>query len=153
MMSQIKFYKYTVWGLLGLNIGVLAFFLLSNPRPRPQALRQNSRSEIIEMLHLNDQQAVKLNELADEHKQKMKEISDRQAQLLSPYFESLVYSDESIEKDSILHVYQQSEREKIEETYQHFHEIKALLKEDQLPDFKKFMTRTTGRLLFGDKKR
>lgn len=151
-MDQEKFQKYIIGGLVGLNIAVLAFFLLAKPPRRPQPTFKNNRSEVIEMLHLNNQQAIQLNKLADVHKQKMQEISEHQAKLLLPYFESLVSASQVIEKDSLFKEYQQSEREKIELTYQHLQEIKSLLEEDQLPDFKEFMTKTTNRLLLGNKK-
>ncbi|MBQ4821887.1 hypothetical protein [Aquimarina sp. MMG016] len=131
---------------------VLAFFLLTKPQLRHQPPPKNFRSEVIEMLRLNNQQASHFNELADEHKQKMEEINKRQARLLFPYFESLTNSVDSIGKDSILNKYQQLEMEKIEMTYQHFQDIEKSLNKEQLSDFKYFIKKATNKLLLSKKK-
>lgn len=151
-MSQIKFYKYVIWSLVGLNMVILAFFLLTKPRPRHRPSPKKFQSEVIEIFRLNDQQVAVFRELADEHKQKMNEISEQQATLLLHYFENLADSSESVGKDRLLNQYQQSEKEKMEVTYRHFQDIKRLLSKDQLPYFKEFMAEFTERLLHRRKK-
>jgi L-lysine 2,3-aminomutase len=151
-MNQKRFYKYAIWSLIGLNIAVLAFFVMLRPQPRQHNPQGNFRSEVIEMLHLNTQQASLLNASAEKHTQKMEEIDNRQFRLLSPYFASLITSAENNDKESLLNEYQQLEREKIETTYQHFQEIKDFLDDDQMPYFEEFMRKTTDRILLGKKK-
>ncbi|MEZ4776901.1 MAG: hypothetical protein R3D00_27250 [Bacteroidia bacterium] len=151
-MNQVKFYKYAIWSLIGLNITILAFFLMLRPQPRHHNPNGNLRSEVIEMLHLNTQQASQLNASAEKHTQKMNEINDRQFRLLSPYFGRLITSSENNDTESLLNEYQQLEKEKIEVTYQHLQEIKDLLNDDQMPYFEEFMIKTTDRILLGKKK-
>lgn len=151
-MSLIKFYKYIIWGLVGLNITILAFFLLTKPNLQHRPPFKNARSEVIKMLDLNSQQASQLNILADQHKHKLIEIIERQKKLLSSYFESLFDSTENTDKDNIINEYQQLEEKKIEMTYQHFQKIKGLLEKNQLTDFKTFVETTTDKFLLGQKK-
>ena len=147
-MNQNKYYQYIILGLVALNLIVLAVFLLAESQPRYRQSPINIRSEIIEILDLNDEQVFHFHDLADEHKRKMRDIDRRQARLLLPYFESLADSSGEIDKDSLLYQYQLSEKEKVEVTYQHFQEIKKLLNEDQLSDFHEFMDRVIDGLLY-----
>lgn len=152
-MEQSKFYKYIIVGLVGLNIAVLAFFSLSKPRPPHELSYKNNRAEVIEILHLDDQQATQLKRLADEHVRSMEEFKVQQAAILSPYFISVIDSGESNGIDSLLfQKYQESEKAKIELTYKHFQQIKELLREDQYPYFQKFVHKTVDRVLVGEKK-
>lgn len=150
-MNQVKFYKYVIWSLVGLNIAVLAFFVLFRPQTRHHNPQRNFRSEVVEMLHLNNKQTSQLHDAAENHSHKMREISDRQFHLLSPYFASLLSSAENNDKESLLNEYQQLEKEKIKATYQHFQEIKDFLNSDQMPYFEEFMRKTTDRILLGKK--
>ena len=151
-MSQIKLYKYATWGLLFLNIAVLAFFLLTKPKPQHHPPSNNFQSEVIEMLDLNTQQASTFKALAEAHNQQMRSISGQQQQLLIPYFESLTNPSSTIDSDGVLSQFQQLEREKIEVTYQHFQDIKSMLNEEQLPDFENFMNTFIHTLLLDEKK-
>lgn len=150
-MNQVKFYKYAIWSLVGLNIAVLVFFVMLRPQPRHHNPHGNFRSEVIEMLHLNTKQTSQLHNAAEKHTQKMKEINDRQFRLLSPYFASLITSSENNDKESLFSEYQQLEIEKIEATYQHFQEVKDFLDDYQMPYFEEFMRKTTDRILLGKK--
>lgn len=150
-MSQLKFYKYATWGLLFLNIAVLAFFLLTKPKP-PHHSPNDFQSEVIEILNLNSQQKSTFRKLAEAHNQKMKSIIEQQQKLLPPYFESLADSSSNIDKEAILNQFQQMEREKIEVTYQHFQDIKLILDENQLPHFEKLIGRLVDKLLLNNKK-
>lgn len=152
-MNLTKIYKYIILGLVGLNVAILVFFLRPKPRPRHQPPNRNFQSEVIEMLHLNNQQASTLRGLADGHKEEIEKINARQASLLTAYFESLDDSLERVNKDSLLNHFQQSEKEKIEMTYQHFQDIKELLNDEQLPYFESFINKTTDRLLLSKERR
>jgi len=147
-MNQNRIYQYIILGLVVLNLIVLAVFLLAESQPRYRQSPKNIRSEVIEILRLNDDQIFHFHDLADEHKRRMKDIDRRQARLLLPYFESLADSSGEIDKDSLLNHYQLSEKEKVEVTYQHFQEIKKLLNEDQLSEFNEFMDRVIDGLLY-----
>lgn len=152
-MKQSKFYKYIIWSLIGLNIAVLAFFLISKNDAATKLPIKNNRSEVIALLRLDEQQAAELNKLADEHTRRMIDFKKQQAELLSPYFQNVINAEGKMANDSLQHVdYLALERAKIEMTYAHFQEIKDLLKEEQLPHFQEFMNNTINRVLLGKKK-
>lgn len=152
-MSQKKFHIAIIMGLVGLNIVVLAFFLLIKPRPQHHPPPKKFQSEVVKILRLNEQQATTFSALADEHNLQLNAIKERQAKLLLPYFERLVDTSKRVDTDSILNQFQQAEKEKIEVTYQHFQEIKKILNKEQLPDFEIFMKRVTDRMLSGEQKK
>lgn len=151
-MDQVKFYKYIIFGLVGLNVAVLAYFLLSKNHPPNRPPFRNAQAEVIEILGLNDDQASAFRAFANAHGDQMEAIKRQQEQLLIPYFASLSDSATTINQEELLKQYQQLERDKIEFTYQHFQEIKNLLEKEQLPDFKLFTDKILRRLLSGRKK-
>lgn len=152
-MNLLKFYKYIIFSLVGLNMIVLAFFLLAKPHPIHQPPPKNFQAEVIKIFGLDNQQASVFKELSNGHKQRMKEIDEQQEKLLLPYFGSLTNASKSTDKESLLNQFQQLEREKIEVTYRHFEEIKKLLNKKQLPEFEEFMKNITNKLLSGEKKK
>lgn len=151
-MSQFKFYKYATWSLLFLNIAVLAFFILTKPKPLPRPTSKDFQAEVIEILRLNRQQVSTFKALAETHNQKMSSINEQQQKLLPPYFESLTDLSKDIDEDNILNQFQQLEREKIAVTYQHFQEIKSILDEEQLPHFEELIGGLVDRFLLNKKK-
>lgn len=146
-MSQLNFYKYATWALLFLNLAVLVFFILTRPRHHHHPSTKDFRSEVINILNLNDQQQSAFRKLAHEHNQSMIMLKEQQQDLLPPYFANLAEPSESIDPDKILTKFQQLEREKIEVTYQHFQDIKNLLNQEQLPYFKGLMGKLIDELL------
>ncbi len=105
-MDQLRFYKYATWGLLLLNVGVLAFFLLTMPKP-PPASTKAFLSEAIEILRLDAEQEATFRQMARAHNEKMKSLAEEQQRMLFPYFESLVSATENLTKDSMLNQCQQ----------------------------------------------
>ncbi|MEM8524169.1 MAG: hypothetical protein AAGG68_05985 [Bacteroidota bacterium] len=153
MMSQKKFYISIILGLVSLNMILLAFFLLTKPRPRHHPPPRKFQFELIEKLRLDEQQTTAFNALVDEHKLQMNAINERQGKLLKPYFERLVDASKGIDADSLLSQFQQAEKEKIEITYQHLQEIKKILHKDQLIDFELLIDRITDRILSSKQKK
>ncbi len=151
-MSQLKFYKYATFGLLFLNIGVLAFFLLAKPGPRPPASPANFRGEVIKILDLNSEQERTFTALAEDHNRKMNSLNEQQRKLLRPYFENLNSPDVRINKEDVLNQVQQLEGEKMEVTYQHFQDLKSILSESQLPHFERFIRRFMDRVFSSPEK-
>jgi len=144
-MRQKRVYELIIIGLIGLNITMVAFFLAKpffNDKP-PTKSAKNIRTELTELLKLNDKQAQDFNDLADVHKHQMRKIEVKQARLLIPYFESLVDSTIHIDKVYLLNQLQKLESSKVELTYEHFKEIKKILNQDQMFDFKFFIDRVS----------
>lgn len=152
-MSQLTFYKYASLSLLLLNVAIIGFFLLTKPAPPPRAGGENFQDEVIEMLSLNEEQVTSFRAFAQEHKQKMTGINEQQKKLLRPYFESLANPSIEVDQTDALSQFQQLEREKIEVTYQHFQDLKAILDEAQLTHFERFIRRYVDVILAGGQKR
>ncbi|MEO0900006.1 MAG: hypothetical protein AAFY71_26565 [Bacteroidota bacterium] len=148
MMSQEKFYKYIVASLVGLNVVVLAFFLLAKPKRQPNSSSENIRNEIIELLRLDELQRSTFEASADTHKHQMREFNQREKKLLALYFKCLSDEPCRIDKDSLLNQFLLVEKNKIEATYHHFQEIKDILNEDQLSDFEVFMQKVMTKSAF-----
>lgn len=142
-MKKLQFYKYTTWGLLGMNLLMLVFFFL-------KGARHNDGLRAIDTLKLDKQQHAVFLVSAQRHEAKMEEIVDKQADLLHPYFNQLVNQAE-IDAD-LFSTYQTLEIEKIKATFQHFQEIKDILKPEQQADFELFMGRMLPKILPKPKK-
>ena len=152
-MSQISFYKYATWGLLLLNLSMLAFFFLTKPKHPHQPTPNAFQNEVIEQLRLNAQQEENFRTLAAEHGQQMVLINEQQQQLLLPYFESLAVPANQVDKDSLLSRYQELERAKLEFTYQHFEEIESMLDESQQIYFEGILRNFIDRLVLKSEKK
>lgn len=152
-MEKKIFYQYTILGLVALNIGVLAFFLFAKSHRPPPRFAKNLQSEVIEILDLDQQQAATFRKMAAEHRLKMSAIDERRKKLLLPYLATLSDDSESSHPDSLLQRFQRAEREKITSTYQHFQEIKKILKKEQLPHFEVFIEKISDRILSSEQKK
>ena len=146
-MNQNKMYKYATWALLFLNIAVLAFFILTKPRPPHHPPAKEFKAEVVKILDLDEQQAVSFKTMANDHHQKLSSINEQQQKLLKPYFEDIANATSHIEEEQTLVQFQKLEREKMEVTRRHLEEVKSLLNEEQLPRFKEFVRKFSDRVL------
>ena len=146
-MTQLKLYQFAAWGLLVLNLSMVAFFFLTKPAPPDRAEGQQFRNEAMNILQLDEQQRTTFSELAATHNKEMNKLKKAQQDLLKPYFDHLLSEAGGVSPDSILLQYQQLEREKLVVTYQHFEDIKGILKEGQKDNFPKFMEEAIRALL------
>lgn len=149
-MKLFQLYKYAAWGLLILNLSMIAFFFLTAP-PRPNDLK--GKKGAVQMMQLDEQQEKSFSSLAHQHMQQMSEFNRQQRSLLQPYFNSIIDTKITIQSDSLLKQVQALEQKKIESTYLHFQEVKAILKPEQYPDFEKFVEQAIGRILLEQEKR
>ena len=152
MMNQNKMYKYATWTLLLLNIAVLAFFIITKPKPPHHLHSKDFKSEVGKILDLSDEQVVSFEAMAKAHNQKMKSINEKQQKLLLPYFKNIADTSKNIDEEEALIQFQKLEREKMEVTHHHLEEVKSLLNETQLPQFKEFVDMFVDRVLRVGKK-
>ncbi len=146
-MTQLKLYQYAAWGLLVLNLSMVAFFFLTKPTPPDRADGQQFRNKAVNILQLDEQQEAAFSKLAMAHAEEMRRLMKSQQDLLKPYFDHLLTENDAVNPDSILLQYQQLEKEKLVVTYQHFEDIKGILKEEQKGNFPKFMEEAIRALL------
>lgn len=151
-MNQLEFYKYSTWALLFLNLAMVAFFYLSGP-PRPEGREpgKDARNGAIVMLDLDEQQRNGFENLADQHMKLMDDLNLEQKNLIQSYFSRLIDGDSSVDAEDLLSKMPLVERKKIEGTYQHFMEIKALLKPSQNENFEAFVEHAVNRILLSSK--
>ena len=147
-MKTLQFYKYATFILLALNIGLIAFSFITRPKGQKGAPQLRA----IETLGLDEAQHEFFLASAKEHITQMMSISEQQKELLMPYFNSIADSTQIVDAESVLSAVEQLERKKIEQTHQHFSEIKSILNADQIDDFEGFMDRTLEKLLVTQKK-
>lgn len=149
-MKQLQFYKYATWGLLVLNLSMIAFFFLTAPPPRQgQEFGRKSAGDIMKM---DEQQNESFLQLARQHMQQMDEFNKQQRNLLKPYFNNLIGTAKIINSDSLLHQVQLLEGKKIKSTYQHFQDVKTILKPEQYVDFEEFIEHALEIILLEQKK-
>ena len=150
-MKQLQFFKYATIGLLLLNIGIILFFFLTKPEPPgPMPGKPGNHAmdhRVVNLLNLNDDQAKVFRGLAKAHSQEMREINEAQRQALQPYFANVVHPDPEGETDAQLEDILQMERRKIEITYQHFEDVKAILEPSQLPHYDRFVNESLKMIL------
>ncbi len=144
-MRPLQFYKYTTWGLLALNLLALGFFILNRP-PAHGGMRA------IDALKLDEKQHREFLISAKKHEGLINEVQLQQKELLRTYFNQLVTSTTERDRTNSLMMYEELESQKIKVTYQHFKEIKDLLRQDQLADFESFITRMLKRILINSQR-
>ena len=148
-MQPLQFYKYAAGLLLLLNIGVVLFMWMNKPKHPPHRLQYR----VIDLLQLDEEQEVKFKGFAKIHSEKALVIDSLQQALLLPYFNSLVDTTISINIDTALHHVQILERQKIEQTYLHFQDVKHLLRPEQQDNYKEIMNLLLNRLFSKMEKR
>lgn len=147
-MKQLQFYKYAAIGLLLLNLAMLSFFFLTKPKHhRGESMQKDVKA----IFNLDDAQNETFLKLMEEHKEKMRLFSRQQKDLLKPYFYNLF--DSSKQDEDALDKYEVIERQKIQSIYEHFQDIKSILRKEQLSNFEEFTTHAIERILSDSKKR
>ncbi|MEM7572119.1 MAG: hypothetical protein AAF433_04430 [Bacteroidota bacterium] len=86
------------------------------------------------------------------HGTRIEAFNQEQNRNLQQYFSTVYRSDDSLIKDSLIMQVEQLEQQKVQFTYQHFEDVRALLRPEQLPHFELFVTQAVGRLLRPGKK-
>ena len=144
-MNKIQFYKYSSIALLIINLAIISFFFFGRPKHKKHRPKKVRATEI---MNLDKGQNEKFFKLADTHMTEMKALEKSQRELLATYFENIMQrSDNTKNQDSLLQKVQIIEKEKVKSTYQHFEDIKSILRPEQLDDFKKFVEQALGRIL------
>lgn len=149
-MKQLQFYKYATWILLFLNLSMIAFFFLTPP---PSHRGAEGRKGALDIMKLDEQQDELFLQLAQQHMQQMDDFDNQQRNLLKPYFNSLIDKSKTINSDVLLNQVQLLGRKKIESTYQHFQDVKSILRPDQHIDFEEFVEHTMEKILLEKKQK
>jgi hypothetical protein len=148
-MNKLNIYKWSTWGLLLLNIAMITGFFLTRPQhPKDAPLQQSAKAE----MNLTDDQNKLFLQSVEKHRAQTRQLDDAQMQLLQLYFSTLT-SNEATNRDSLIIQFQDIEKQKITGTYEHFSEIKSMLKPEQYNSYNAFLQKALGRIFKKGKKR
>ncbi|MEL6537365.1 MAG: hypothetical protein AAFQ98_18230 [Bacteroidota bacterium] len=137
-MKDRSGYKIGFFVMLLMN-GVMLFFLFQRPKPHPPGGGPSVQGHatfqrIKDLLQLDDRQVEAFEELAMDHRRTLRRIEDEQGEVLQAYFSYLKMDQVPAQQGEELQEFLQLEQEKIEYTFQHFQELKALCRPDQLTE-------------------
>lgn len=135
-MEAIKLYRWATWGLLALNVAILAFFLLAPPPP-PGGARPGRAPAALD---LNEDQTKQFTDFVKLHSTKMQQINQEQSELLQAYFAPLHEGEVDGLLPPLSAKFAELEQEKVAATYQHFLDVEGILEpaqKDAFPDFVK----------------
>ena len=129
-----------------LNAGTL-FFLWSRPGPPPDGPpgpghRGGHRQfdhELIETLQLNPDQVEKFDQMKRAHHEQMLELDEATKAPFEQYFALLIQPADAAAKDSLEKVVGDLYRKRMQVTFQHFSELKAICTPEQQQKFKQML--------------
>jgi len=147
-MKQVQFYKYASLAMLLLNVVLIVLLILGRPSGPPPPRGGSPEDRVRNLLGLDQQQHANFVASVDDHIMRINTISQQQQASMRPYFQSLTIEMDSTNFDAALDNVQALEREKIESLFQHFQEIKRLLRADQMDEFEAFVEELVNRNLF-----
>ena len=141
-MDRLRLYKWGAIALLVLNIALVAALVFGHPsRRRHDRLGQAARE-----LRMDPEQEAAFRVLAKAHRADIDALSQRRAGALQAYFEGLASTPSDIPPEvppAVLAI----ERQKLTRTYEHFLDVRALLRPDQTAAFEAFTDRVLTRVL------
>ncbi|MBI3219560.1 MAG: periplasmic heavy metal sensor [Bacteroidetes bacterium] len=137
-MSRERLLAIAVIGLLLINVCTVGFFFFAKPPHLPGGPPpfggMEPKNQIVESLHFDQQQIVEYEKLIAQHRQTIRELNDRIHEAKSLLYQSLSNENGTV-KDSLINTLGSLQRQ-IETThYNHFRDIKAICKPEQLAYF------------------
>ena len=139
-MTKLKVYQLTALGLLLLNLVLLAFIGFAPARA------DDAPRRAIDAIGLDAKQQEQFIAYAQAHQAQMREYNARQNDLLEAYFRQLTTAYAATPGPPPAAV-QDIERQKIVSAYQHFLEVKELLRPEQEENFPAFVDAVLGQIL------
>lgn len=144
-MDKFTFYRNATFGLLAINLVLLALHIvpfISGPSNGPG----DRMMRAVDQLELNEEQHERFNTSVEVHKARMKRINREQREILQKYFSGLT-SDETNINPKLPQKYLALNEEKVTTTYQHFLDVKNILRPEQLQLYQNWVNETTRRIL------
>ncbi|UZR99358.1 hypothetical protein [Chondrinema litorale] len=157
--KHIQFYKWALIAMILLNIGLLTFLVINKPQPHRlgNTLHPNERRAFREVaaniLQLDEQQKSQFIELTKKHNRQMRAIEMKQKEILKVYFGKLLEKNDTTNANKLIGEVNKLEKEKIEVTYEHFEEVKSILKDNQYIGYEEFVDKALEKLLLETKKK
>lgn len=135
-MKKITFLTIVVIVLILLNIVVLGFVFTKENHPSlPEGRRPEPKDIIIKKLHFDEAQQEKYKAEITKHRKEIRELDKAIRENKHKLYDLLATTYTEQQKDSLIGVIVDNQR-KVEEThFNHFQDIKAICKPDQLEYF------------------
>ena len=135
-MDKIKLLKYSVIGLLLLNVGIIGFLFFSRPNRNPNENHRRPKEIIAEKLHFDANQIKKYESIIPIHKDKIDSLDAVNREIKSELYSQLKLPVvNTIVKDSIITLFLANQKRIEEAHFKHFQDIKSICKASQLNDF------------------
>jgi hypothetical protein len=135
-MNKQKWFQWAAITLLLANTALVVFMLAGSPRPPKH---RSPKEEIISLLHLDEQQQARFENLIQEHQLQMRALMERMLEEERRY-----YKDSFLQKDSILVSSRQSlslaHQEWEDLQVKHLSKIKSICREDQMVYFNELVS-------------
>lgn len=142
-MKREKTYRFGIIGLLIVNLLAVSFFLFGQTKPDAPTPEnphpQNFLQQAFEILQLDSAQTTRFKASADSHNADIQQMRKAQRKYVDAFFAPL--SDPTLvqDSDSLVDQIINFERQKLQRTYSHFSEVRALLNPDQEGNFQEFL--------------
>lgn len=137
-MEKQKLITFSIVALLLLNIGTLGFLFATGPKHGDMPSRPHGRPEpreiIIEKLHFDEQQQAQYVDLIQEHRHKIEATEDKIREAKNELY-LLLNQSNSTQKDSLIALLANYQKEIETSHFEHFTAIKKLCHKEQLADF------------------
>jgi Spy/CpxP family protein refolding chaperone len=134
-MKKELFWKFSTFFLLGINLSLIAFWLLQSKPPHPG---EGGKPDpiIIEGLGLDAQQITQFEKSKQAHRQAMMDINRSEKSVKSTLFLAIsAIGTDSVQIQSLLQTLANYKQQKDQATLKHFAEIKAICKPEQLEKY------------------
>lgn len=144
-MDKFTFYRNATFGLLAINLVLLALHILpfiSGPPNGPG----DRMMRAVDQLELDEEQQERFNTSVEVHKARMTRINHEQREILQKYFSGLT-TDETNTSPKLPPKYLAINEEKVTTTYQHFLDVKNILRPEQQQLYQNWVNETTRRIL------
>lgn len=147
-MNKLSFYRLAAIVLLIINLSVIGFFIFTKGGDvQPLNRKAEFKHQAFKILKLDDEQKKLFTESANKHHKEMMNLNKKQSRILQEYFKGLNEGINETEKANFISEYNELETKKITGTYDHFEEVKKILKPEQMRAYKGFVEKAVSRLL------
>lgn len=146
-MRQERFYKIVIIALLLLNVGTLAFLFISRgdnhahvEHVKKPPHRNPVDNIIINRLYLDEKQQEKFEIYKRQHRKSTDSVQRIITGIQKELFALVKYERMNVEKrDSLLTKIEESESAKHLITIDHFHDLRSMMRPEQVESFNEFM--------------
>jgi|GEM_PF-7055878 hypothetical protein len=130
-MSNQKWFQWLVIGLLIANVGLVVFIFLNMKRPPHHV---SPKELVTEILHLDEAQQERFDQLVDDHRQKVKSQMEVLLQTKNQWYANALTNGD-MDEDSLWSPMSDAYRTMEAIHLQHLHDIQSICRQDQMVYF------------------